>query len=339
MKIFSDKSNKRLRFKYFNLLSNDYCLLSSNSAFTLIELLVAITILATLIAGAIFTINPRSQIEKAQDARRQEDMGAIKDALELYYHDKSCYPLGKSSITKDFIDALTKGSEWSDKGTVYMKKIPLDPGTKESYSYLTDNSTQCPQWIALFAKESKPAVIDSRTGATATCSLPSSGSNKCVPEGYDPTWGCVVSGISASKCPFASTDPVVQTGYSLIKSPSTQAVVPSGPPTTFDIAMAPGSNPSFYKATVATLSGKMNQTQTVTASASDLIADIASVSAIVKTDTKIQNYSMTQISGTPTDGTWTASWKINDTAKIRFMITLFGINKAGNSKSVDIAIK
>ena len=63
---------------------------AGRQGFTLVELLVTISIIATL--TAILLPNFMGAREKAKDAQKVQDMGAIKNALRIYYNDKQSYP-------------------------------------------------------------------------------------------------------------------------------------------------------------------------------------------------------------------------------------------------------
>src|SRR3989338_3004603 len=97
----------------------------------------------------ILDTNPRSgftQINKANDSKRQAAIGQIKNALDLYYHDKNCYPAAGSAFTT----ALAAGTTWTEGSTVYIKKVPLDDAG-HAYKYIVETGT-CPQWSVVFAK-------------------------------------------------------------------------------------------------------------------------------------------------------------------------------------------
>jgi len=59
-------------------------------AFTLVELLVSIGIIATL--TAILLPNFMGARDRARDAQRIQDVGAMKNALRMYYNDNQAYP-------------------------------------------------------------------------------------------------------------------------------------------------------------------------------------------------------------------------------------------------------
>lgn len=82
---------------------------NSTRGFTLIELLVVITIIGILATGATATYT--SQIQKARDVTRINDIKALQSGIEQYYQDKSEYP-----AATDFGVGVI----------VYTTKIPAD---------------------------------------------------------------------------------------------------------------------------------------------------------------------------------------------------------------------
>jgi general secretion pathway protein G len=176
------KSNRSSRF------------LNSDKGFTLIELLVVIIMLGVLATFTIMTLDPMTQIQKGQNAQREEDLKQLNSALDTYYNDNNCYPQSAGNIP-------APGNSWtsSDGKTVYMKKVPGDPSANsgwQNYAYVTDGTT-CPQWNVLFAKVALPPksseVTDPMQIATR-CPLVNVGGT-CVPQNFDSghTY-CVLSG-------------------------------------------------------------------------------------------------------------------------------------------------
>lgn len=138
--------------------------------FTLIELIVVVTIIGVLFVAMSAVFNPFAQIQKANNATRQQDLNHIKTALDTYFNDTGCYPT-----------SLSFGSQWKVGSTIYMEKIPEDPSCSTSsptscYIYQTNN-TSCPQWNILYAQMHAPLVsgIGSCIVATASNCLPSPG--------------------------------------------------------------------------------------------------------------------------------------------------------------------
>lgn len=95
--------------------------LQNKKGFTLIELLVVITIIGILATGATATYT--SQIQKARDTSRVNDIKAVQSWVEQYYGDKAEYPPVVS----------TGMISW------YTPKIPKDAkdGQKAAYSGAT----------------------------------------------------------------------------------------------------------------------------------------------------------------------------------------------------------
>jgi len=95
-------------------------------SFTLIELLIVIFILGIL--SSLIIGNFITSLKKGRDARRKGDLEQIQRALEMYYEDKRTYP-----------SSFSFGSEFSDSGKIYMKKVPNDPISGKSYKYVYDS--------------------------------------------------------------------------------------------------------------------------------------------------------------------------------------------------------
>jgi len=87
----------------------------NKKGFTLIELLVVITIIGILATWA--TTVYTSQIQKARDTTRINDIKALQSSVEQVYQDRRIYPSWNAFL----ID-----SEWVAVST-YMPKIPRDP--------------------------------------------------------------------------------------------------------------------------------------------------------------------------------------------------------------------
>ena len=102
--------------------------------FTLIELLVVIAIIGTL--SALLLPNYMAARERARDSQRKSDLRQIQKALELYQQDQSPPVFPAAFPTPG-------GGAWqSASGTVYLNKIPFDPGslTPTPYIYTRDGS-------------------------------------------------------------------------------------------------------------------------------------------------------------------------------------------------------
>lgn len=70
--------------------------MTRKSGFTLVELLISIAIMGTLMA--ILLPNFMGARERARDAQKVQDLGAIKNALRLYYNDNQTYPTGSGGV-------------------------------------------------------------------------------------------------------------------------------------------------------------------------------------------------------------------------------------------------
>ena len=91
--------------------------------FTLIELLVVISIIAILVTVIVASFGGTQK--KARDARRREDLDAIKKALELAKSDSigsawyaACNPVGASCAPSSTTPTLA---------TAYIRAVPADP--------------------------------------------------------------------------------------------------------------------------------------------------------------------------------------------------------------------
>lgn len=181
---------------------------SHNAGFTIIEILVTLTILAAFAAGMILTLDPKSQIEKAENAARLNNLKEIKNAIQVYYEDNKCYPGQVSSLTQ----ALVEGGEWRESGIIYMQEI-VKRGDEGSIIYLTDPDSECPQWNVIFSKLAS-------TPEAQTCPLVEF-PDVCTPPDYnvdededgepDVIYACVLSG--AVDCPFINNETTLASAY------------------------------------------------------------------------------------------------------------------------------
>jgi prepilin-type N-terminal cleavage/methylation domain-containing protein len=109
-----------------------------HSALTLIELLIVVAIVGLLAILAISLI--RRQIYKGNDANRKGDLNRIQVAAEEYEKDHNCYPT-----------VIECGEDSNQQVYPYLKNVPCDPVTNESYAYEPETSTSCPSWYRIYS--------------------------------------------------------------------------------------------------------------------------------------------------------------------------------------------
>ena len=124
----------------------------------MIELLVAIAIIAVLAIAFLLTV--QTQLAKARDAERKDDLQKIKVAFENYYNNNDCYPPADTLIACD-----------TDDFSPYMSSIPCDPLTKQPYEYMPLNGDACSGYRILVSLEypKYPGVWDIGCSQTQGC--------------------------------------------------------------------------------------------------------------------------------------------------------------------------
>jgi len=301
---------------------------SRNDGFTLIEILVAITLFVIIIGGVFFALNPFKQIEKGQDAQRHQDLQQIKNAIETYYQDNSCYP-----------QEIPFGQEWSSGETVYMKSVPQDPTCGNDggscYQYLTDFEAEnsCAQWNVVFAKLSTDAF------GNASCPL-STLSDTCVPEGYDENWSCVLSG--AVQCSLLAQSGFSYDSGNIEVSPSTTpnataTPTPTGPQPT--ISLSPNSsyrilggqsskNPYMSRIDVDPWWALPDTAQTFMLTVADSTSDVTEAKVHLFSDSGSQILTLNLNSGTVRNGTWAGTISA-DTYNSTYAMALVAKNANG----------
>lgn len=110
--------------------------------FTLIELIVVLAIIAMLLSIAA----PRyvGSLDRSKEAVLKEDLYQLRDAIAKYYGDKGRYP--------ESLEALAAER--------YLRKVPVDPITDSSLTWLT----------VAPADSEQSGVFDVRSGAAGRAS-------------------------------------------------------------------------------------------------------------------------------------------------------------------------
>lgn len=132
-----------------------------SGGFTLMELIIAMSIIAIL-SGALLA-NFFTSLSKGRDSRRKQDLELISKSLELYYNDNKAYPTSFPTPGIAFQN--------SDNTVVYMQKVPRDPKTGYTYTYVSLNSARSYQLYSCLENTNDSSY---RT-YTATCG----GCNAC----------------------------------------------------------------------------------------------------------------------------------------------------------------
>ena len=146
--------------------------------FTLIELIVVISIIGILTTIGTATYTTAQQ--KSRDARRKQDLGALKSALILYYRDYKEYPPVCTPSPCTSIEYLSSGTsdDWINGLLTYMAgNMPKDP-IQTSGDCTTSANTFCykvttdRQSFVLFAKLENTKDPELRTNLNALCQDP-----------------------------------------------------------------------------------------------------------------------------------------------------------------------
>ena len=143
---------------------------------TLTELLISVAIIA-IIALIVLFMNWKRQIDRSYDARRKNDLNAMRIALEEYYNDKSCFASDGSFNNCGSVDFQP-----------YLPKILCDPQTKIPYLYIIDSQNVCGGYrlCATLKDLSDPDIKRNGCDPVAGCGW-GAGYNYCISSGVPVT--------------------------------------------------------------------------------------------------------------------------------------------------------
>lgn len=118
------------------------------SGFTLLELIVVIAIIGILATIAMPAL--KDMPRRAQEAVLQTDLGTIRQVIDMYKGDKGRYPAS--------LEALVEAG--------YIRKIPVDPMTKSSTTWVLDYEEEEEGAAESDSAESEgPGIIDVHSGS------------------------------------------------------------------------------------------------------------------------------------------------------------------------------
>lgn len=279
--------------------------MSKSKGFTIVELLIAVSIAIIVATIVSFIINPQRIFQIARDNQRKLDLNQISQALGRYAVDKSSYPLSTS-------DYQIENAPWGSSWLPYLSKVPQDPLPTQTYIYLSDST-----YFQLYAK------------------LEAEDIQKCI-------GGCGPSGeynyglTSSSKTPISSFTPTASPSATISPSPS-----PSEPLTTryqgsLSAFISSPSNPKMTTLLINPFDPLFGENQTLSVDAQDSSNPITKIVATVRTDKETNSYSLSLSSGSPSQGTWTASWKANDSHEQVYNLSLVATNQNNQTSQVDV---
>ncbi len=113
--------------------------------FTLVELLIVISLISILAAMGL--VQYKNSVLSAKEATLHTDLFRMRDAIDQYYADKGKYPSGLDSL-------VSEG---------YMRKVPIDPVTQSSDSWVTVAAEPDPN-----SPSGEAGIYDIKSGAQGT---------------------------------------------------------------------------------------------------------------------------------------------------------------------------
>lgn len=156
-----------------------------NKGFTLVELLIVIGILSILSMAVLLTLNPFTQIQKGNDAKRKADLSQVQKALEIYYQDYGAYPdqlnYKLDPITTPGSPPVKTQKDWGSSWQPYMNVIPSDPVPTKYYVYYTPDGQSYYLYASLDRGSKDPQVCsgDLCTGSGIDMTTKPCGSGNC----------------------------------------------------------------------------------------------------------------------------------------------------------------
>jgi general secretion pathway protein G len=118
---------------------------SSAGGFTLVELLIVISLISILAGMGL--VQYKNSVLSAKEATLHTDLFRMRDAIDQYYADKGKYPSGLDSL-------VSEG---------YMRKVPIDPVTQSSDSWVTVAAEPDPN-----SPSGEAGIYDIKSGAQGT---------------------------------------------------------------------------------------------------------------------------------------------------------------------------
>lgn len=108
----------------------------------MVELIIVIAMIGVLSTVLIVLIDPKFQIQRANDGKRKAQLRQIQAGLELYRSDVGGYPIDNYSGTPN--SAGTTLVNPSDNTVVYLQSVPTDPSSNNPYFYCTQITCGAP---------------------------------------------------------------------------------------------------------------------------------------------------------------------------------------------------
>ncbi len=109
---------------------------------TIMESLIIIVLIIILATTALFSLNPKAQINKAKDSKRKTNLSVLKKALEDWYNDKNRYPKPEEICYDPQPDLLTchicGDNPNSPNFQPYLNKLPCNSDSKD-FLYQVDD--------------------------------------------------------------------------------------------------------------------------------------------------------------------------------------------------------